>query len=122
MSQIRPIFIDFLSLSMFSGFDMSPQLLLSHAADLERTPTQEEVEAELATPGKSGRVRSSSSRGPQDIAREGDKALAKVQNELLTVKGELDIMKFMMAHCCRIPRSKRKVIWNRQHLRTSEQM
>jgi hypothetical protein len=76
---------------------MSPQLLLSQAADLERSPTQEEVEAELATPGKSGRVRSSSSRGPQAHAREGDKALAKVQYELLTVRGELDIMKSMMA-------------------------
>ena len=40
---------------MFSGFDMSPQLLLSQAADLERPPTQEEVEAELATPEKSVR-------------------------------------------------------------------
>ena len=96
MPHIRPIFIDFLSLSMFSGFDMSPQLFLSQAADLERPPTQEEVEAKLAILGKSGRVRSSSSRGSHAIAREGDKAFAKVQNELLTVRGELDIMKSMM--------------------------
>ena len=75
---------------------MSPQLFLSHAADLERPPTHEEMEAELATLGKSGRVRSSSSRGSHAIAREGDKAFAKVQNELLTVRGELDIIKSMM--------------------------
>jgi hypothetical protein len=97
MQQIRPIFIAILYLNIFSGFDMSPQLLLSQAADLERPPTQEEVEAELATPGKSGRVRSSSSRGPGTNGREGDKALAKVQNEMLTFRGELDIMKSMMA-------------------------
>lgn len=77
MPPLRPLFIHYSSRMYFNGFDMSLQLLLSQAADLKRPPTQEEVEAELATLGKSGR-------------REGAERTAHR-------KGELDIMKSMMA-------------------------
>jgi hypothetical protein len=50
---------------------MDGQLLLSQAAELDRPPTQLEIEAELRTPGKSGRPQSSSSKGgvsnPRDL-------------------------------------------------------
>ena len=79
---------------------MDPQLLLSQAADLERPPTQQEVETELATPGKSGRGRSSSSRGPLSNARGGDRGLAVTRSELHefqdSMKGELEDVKAMV--------------------------
>ncbi len=77
-------------------FHVECQLLLLQAADLERPPTQLEVETELATPGKSGRGRSSSSRGPHPNAKAGDRALAAVRSELHDVKGELEDMKAMV--------------------------
>lgn len=67
------------------------------AADLARPPTQLELETELATPGKSGRHRSSSSRGAVSNAKGGDRGLEEVRNELYSfqdsVKGELSDMK-----------------------------
>lgn len=71
---------------------MDSQLLLSQAADLDRPPTQLEVETELHTPGKSNRNQSSSSRG-------GERGIAAVRSELHSfqdsVKGELEDMKAM---------------------------
>ena len=61
---------------------MDPQLLLSHAVDLERPPTLLEVETELATPDKSSWSRSSSSREPLSNARVGDRGLAVTRSEL----------------------------------------
>ena len=71
---------------------MALQLLLSQAADLDRPPTQLEVELKLLTPRKLGRCMSSSSRG-----REW--SLATLQSKLHffqdSVKGKLADMKAM---------------------------
>ena len=83
---------------------MDPQLFLSHGADIERPPTQLEVETELETHCKSGRGRSLSSKGPLPNARAEDRGLAATQNELHdfhnnmkgkieNVKGELEDVK-----------------------------
>ena len=79
---------------------MDGQLLLSQAADLDRPPTQLELETELRTPGKSGRQQSSSSRGAVSNARRGERGLAAVRSEFYSfqdsVKGELEDMKASM--------------------------
>ena len=76
---------------------MYGQLLLSQAADLDRPPTQLELETELIALGKSGRDHSSSSRGAVSNARGGERGLAAVRSEFYSfqdsVKGELDDMK-----------------------------
>jgi len=79
---------------------MDGQFLLSQAADLERRPTQLELETELLTPGKSGREQSSSSKGALSNARGRERGLAAVQSEFYSfrdcVKGELEDMKSSM--------------------------
>ena len=73
------------------------QLLLSQAAELDRPPTQLEVEAELMTSGKSGRPHLSSSWGGVSDGQGRQRGLAafwsKVEAWQQNVKGELEDMK-----------------------------
>ena len=79
---------------------MDPQLFLSQAVDLERPLTQQEVETEFATPGKSGRGRSSTSWGPLLNARAGDRDLPVTRSELHdfqnNMKGIIEDVKAMI--------------------------
>lgn len=79
---------------------MDGQLLLSQAADLDRPPTQLELETELQTPGKSGREQSSSSKGAVSNSRGRERGVAAVRSEFYSfrdcVKGELEDMKASM--------------------------
>lgn len=72
---------------------MDGQLLLSQAVELDRPPTQLEVEAELMTPGKSGRPQSSTSKGGGSNPRGLAALRSEVEAHIEGVKGELEDVK-----------------------------
>lgn len=72
---------------------MDKLLLIFQVVQLDRPPTQLEVEAELMTPGKSGRPQSSTSRGGGSNPRGLQALKSEVEAHIQDVKGELQDVK-----------------------------
>jgi hypothetical protein len=72
---------------------MDKQLLILQAVQLDRPPTQLEVEAELMTPRKSGRPQSSSSRAGGSNPRGLQALRSEVEAHIQDIKGELEDVK-----------------------------